>query len=137
MTSAIRLDQNSEDRTTRPDNGLGIEMRNGIPDTGDIVRLYVGPVKGNEQDGYRAVLVISDSVMNEITGKFTGLPITTTVRDYATEIALNSLERPGVAMVDHIRSFSYIARKVDYRGERVTDAEIADAKHAIREFLQL
>ncbi|MEC5409374.1 type II toxin-antitoxin system PemK/MazF family toxin [Paraburkholderia sp. MPAMCS5] len=112
-------------------------MQNGIPETGDIVRLHVGPVKGNEQDGYRAVLVISDYVMNEITQKFTGLPITTTVRGWETEIALDSLERPGVALVDHIRSFSYIDRKLDYRGERASDAEVAAAKHAIREFLQL
>jgi mRNA interferase MazF len=112
-------------------------MQNGIPETGDIVRLHVGPVKGNEQDGYRAVLVISDVVMNEITGKFTCLPITTTVRGWATEIPLDSLERPGVALVDHIRSLSYTERKVDYKGERATDEEIAAAKHAIREFLQL
>ena len=66
-------------------------MKNGIPDAGDVVRLHVGPSKGNEQDGYRAVLIISDSVVNEITGRFTGLPITSTVREWATEIPLKSL----------------------------------------------
>ena len=40
-------------------------MQNQIPDAGDIIRLYVGPGKGNEQDGYRAVLVITDAEVND------------------------------------------------------------------------
>jgi len=112
-------------------------MNNGIPDTGDIIRLYMGSTKGNEQAGYRAVIVISDSVLNEITGRVTGLPITSTIHGWATEIPINSLVRPGVALVDQIGSWSYTARKVDFDGERATDEEIAAAKYAIREFLQL
>ena len=103
-------------------------MKNGIPDAGDVVRLHVGPSKGNEQEGYRAVLIISDSVVNEITGRFTGLPITSTVREWATEIPLKSLKRPGVALVDQIRSWSYIAREVNFRGETVTAEELNAAK---------
>jgi mRNA interferase MazF len=112
-------------------------MKNGIPDAGDVVRLHVGPSKGNEQDGYRAVLVISDSVVNEITGRFTGLPITSTVREWATEIPLKSLKRPSVALVDQIRSWSFVAREVNFRGETVTAEELNAAKYAIRSFLQL
>jgi mRNA interferase MazF len=112
-------------------------MENGIPDTGDIIRLYVGPSKGNEQDGHRAVLVISDYAMNEVTGKFTGLPITSTIRGWASEIPINSLARPGVALVDQIRSWSHVARDVSFRGEKATQEEIAAAKYAIKEFLQL
>jgi mRNA interferase MazF len=112
-------------------------MKNGIPDAGDVVRLHVGPSKGNEQDGYRAVLIISDSVVNEITGRFTGLPITSTVREWATEIPLKSLKRPGVALVDQIWSWSYIAREVNFRGETVTAEELGAAKYAIKSFLQL
>lgn len=112
-------------------------MRNGIPEAGDIVRLHIGPSKGNEQDGYRAALVISDDVMNEITGRFTGLPITSTVRGWVTEVPLNSLKRPGVAGADQIRSWSFIAREVTFKGERATEEELAAAKYAIRAFLQL
>jgi mRNA interferase MazF len=112
-------------------------MVNGIPETGDIVRLYVGPSKGNEQDGYRAVLVISDAEMNEITGRFTGLPITTTVRGWATETPLKSLARPGVALVDQLRSWSFTARQIVFQGETATNAEIKAAKYAIQQFLQL
>ena len=112
-------------------------MVSGIPDTGDIIRLYIGPAKGNEQDGYRAVLVISDHVMNEITGRIMGLPITSTVRGWATEIPVNSLARPGVALVDQLGNWSYTAREFRYENEKATAAEVKAAKHAIREFLQL
>ncbi|TDV11551.1 type II toxin-antitoxin system PemK/MazF family toxin [Paraburkholderia caballeronis] len=112
-------------------------MREGIPEAGDIVRLYVGPSKGNEQDGFRAVLVISDDVMNEITSRFTGVPVTGTVRGWETEVPLASLARSGVALVDQIRSWSFTEREISYRGERVTPEELELAKFAIRGFLQL
>ena len=112
-------------------------MKNGIPDAGDVLRLHVGPSKGNEQDGYRAVLVISDGVMNEITGRFTGLPITSTVRGWGTEIPIKSLTCPGVALVDQIRSWSHVAREINFKGEAVTAGELDAAKYAIKSFLQL
>ena len=112
-------------------------MKDGIPDAGDIVRLHVGPSKGNEQDGYRAVLVISDLVVNEITGRFTGLPVTTSIRGWETEVPIDSLKRPGVALVDQIRSWSHVARDVTFKGETVTEDELDAAKFAIRAFLQL
>jgi mRNA interferase MazF len=112
-------------------------VKNGIPDAGDVVRLYVGPSKGNEQDGHRAVLVISDAVVNEITGRFVGLPITSTVRGWATEIPLRSLPRPGVSLVDQIRSWSFTAREVNFKGESITAEELDAAKYAIKSFLQL
>ncbi|KND58090.1 Programmed cell death toxin MazF [Candidatus Burkholderia verschuerenii] len=112
-------------------------MKNGIPDAGDIVRLHIGPSKGNEQDGYRAVLVISDLMMNEITRRFTGLPITSTIRGWETEVPIASLKRPGVAMVDQIRTWSLVARGIDFKGETVTEDELDAAKFAIRSFLQL
>ena len=112
-------------------------MKHGIPDAGDVVRLHVGPSKGNEQDGYRAVLVISDVVMNEITGRFTGLPITSSIRGWETEVPITSLKRPGVALVDQIRSWSHVDRELSFKGETVTDEELDAAKFAIRGFLQL
>jgi mRNA interferase MazF len=112
-------------------------MKDGIPDAGDVVRLHVGPARGNEQDGYRAVLVISDIVMNDITGRFTGLPITSTIRGWETEVPIASLKRPGVALVDQLRSWSHLHRELVFRGETVTEEELNAAKYAIRAFLQL
>lgn len=96
-----------------------------------------GPSRGNEQDGYRAVLVISDAVMNGITGRFTGLPITSTIRGCKTEVPIDSLKRRGVALVDQIRSWSHVTRELNFRGETVTEEELDADKFAIRAFLQL
>jgi len=101
------------------------------------VRLHVSPARGNEQDGYREVLVISDIGMNDITGRFTGLPITSTIRGWETEVPIASLKRPGVALVDQLRSWSHLHRELAFRGETVTEEELDAAKYAIRAFLQL
>ena len=95
------------------------------------MRLHVAPSRGNEQDGYRPVLVTSNAVANQINGR------TSTMREWATEIPLKSLARPGVALVDQIRSWSFTAREINFRGETVTAEELDAAKYAIRSFLQL
>jgi mRNA interferase MazF len=112
-------------------------MQNGIPEAGDIIRLYIGPSKGNEQDGYRAVLVLTPVDINELTGRITGLPITSTVRGWETEIPLSSLARPGVALVDQITTLSFKAREFKSNGERATDEELEAAKYAVKMFLDL
>jgi len=112
-------------------------MLNGIPEAGDIIRLYFGPGWGNEQDGYRAVLVLTAVDINELTGRVTALPITSTVRGWETEIPLSSLTRPGVALVDQIKSLSFKAREFKWNGERATDEELEAARYAVKMFLDL
>jgi len=112
-------------------------MLNVTPEAGDIIRLYVGPGKGNEQDGYRAVLVLSGADVNRLTGRVVALPITSTVRGWETEIPLSSLARPGVALVDQIKTLSYTAREFKFGGERATSDEMSAARYAIKAFLDL
>lgn len=75
--------------------------------------------------------------INELTGCVTGLPITSSVRGWETEIPLSSLARPGVALVDQIKTLSFKAREFKFDGERATDEEIAAARYAIKMFLDL
>lgn len=112
-------------------------MQNGVPEAGDIIRLYVGPSKGNEQDGYRAVVVLTAADINELTGRVVGLPITSTIRGWETEIGIASLARPGVALVDQIVNLSYRARESRYEGERASDEEMEAIRYAVRTFLDL
>ncbi|WP_446902776.1 type II toxin-antitoxin system PemK/MazF family toxin [Burkholderia sp. YIM B11467] len=70
-------------------------MLNGVPEAGDVIRLYIGPSKGNEQDGYRAVVVITPADINELTGRIVGLPITSSGRGWESEIPISSLARNG------------------------------------------
>ncbi|RDU95393.1 type II toxin-antitoxin system PemK/MazF family toxin [Trinickia dinghuensis] len=112
-------------------------MLNGVPEAGDIIRLYVGPSKGSEQDGYRAVVVLTSADINELTGRIVGLPITSTIRGWESEIAIASLARPGVALVDQIVNLSYMAREIRYDGERASEAEMEAIRYAVRTFLDL
>ena len=112
-------------------------MNNGIPEAGDIIRLYIGPSKGNEQDGYRAVLVLSPFDFNELTGRFTGLPITSSIRGWETEIPLSSLARPGVALADQITTLSFKAREFRYNEERATKEELDAVNFAVKMILDL
>lgn len=112
-------------------------MLNGVPEAGDIIRLYVGPSKGNEQDGYRAVVVLTSLDINELTGRVAALPITSTVRGWETEIAIASLVRPGVALVDQIVNLSYSAREIRYDGERASEQEMDAIRYAVRTYLAL
>lgn len=112
-------------------------MQNGIPDAGDIIRLYIGPSKGNEQDGYRAVLVLTDAEQNELTGRVIALPITSTVRGWETEIPITSLARPGVALADQITTLSFTARKFKFSGEQATEEELDAARFAVRSWINL
>jgi mRNA interferase MazF len=112
-------------------------MSNVTPEAGDIIRLYVGPGKGNEQDGYRAVLVLSGADVNRLTGRVVALPITSTICGWETEIPLSSLARPGVALVDQIKTLSFTAREFRFGCERASSAEMAAARYAIKAFLDL
>ncbi|WP_257139945.1 type II toxin-antitoxin system PemK/MazF family toxin [Burkholderia sp. MSMB1826] len=113
------------------------KMLNGVPEAGDVIRLYVGPSKGNEQDGYRAVVVIAPGDINELTGRVVGLPITSTVRGWESEIPISSLARPGVALVDQIVNLSFKARGFQFKDERATDEEMEAIRYAVRMFLDL
>jgi mRNA interferase MazF len=112
-------------------------MIGNIPEAGDIIRLNIGPRKGTEQDGYRPFLVLTDKDINELTGRVSGLPITSTIRGWETEIPITSLPRPGVALSDQITTLDYRNREPIFKGERATDEELAAAKFAVKAILNL
>jgi mRNA interferase MazF len=112
-------------------------MIDNIPEAGDIIRLSIGPSKGTEQDGYRPFLILTDKEINELTGRVIGLPITSTIRGWETEIPITSLPRPGVALSDQITTLDYKHREPIFKGERATDEELAAAKFAVKSILDL
>lgn len=112
-------------------------MIDNIPEAGDIIRLSIRPGKGTEQDGYRPFLVLTDKDFNELTGRVIGLPITSTIRDWETEIPITSLPRPGVALSDQITTLDYKQRPFVFKDERATDEQLAAAKFAVKSILDL
>ena len=112
-------------------------MKNGIPDTGDIVWLNVGPGAGNEQDGYRPALVLTDAEFNGLTCRFIGLPITSTIHGWESEIPISGLSKPCVAMADQIITLSLTGKIWRHNGEAATEEELSAAKFAVAGILNL
>jgi mRNA interferase MazF len=112
-------------------------MKNGTPDAGDIVWLNVGPSAGNEQDGYRPALVLTDAEFNELTSRFIGLPITSTLHGWESEIPISGLGKPCVAMSDQITTLSLRGRIWRYKGQAATAEELSAAKFAVAGILNL
>ncbi|MEM5311637.1 type II toxin-antitoxin system PemK/MazF family toxin [Paraburkholderia sp. JHI869] len=112
-------------------------MKNGTPDAGDILWLNVGPGAGSEQDGYRPVLVLTDAEFNELTSRFVGLPITSTIHGWESEIPISGLSRPCVAMTDQVTTLSLAGRVWRHKGETATPEELEAAKFAVAGILGL
>ena len=112
-------------------------MKNGTPDAGDILWLNVGPAAGNEQDGYRPALVLTDSEFNDLTSRFIGLPITSSIHGWESEIPISGLSKPCVAMADQIVTLSLTGRIWRFKGEAATADELEAAKFAVAGILDL
>ena len=112
-------------------------MKNGTPDAGDILWLNVGPGAGSEQDGYRPVLVLTDAEFNGLTTRFVGLPITSTIHGWESEIPISGLTRPCVAMADQVTTLSLAGRVWRHKGEAASAEELEAAKFAVAGILDL
>lgn len=112
-------------------------MKNGTPEAGDILWLNVGPGAGNEQDGYRPALVLTGADFNELTSRFIGLPITSAIHGWESEIPLSGLSRPCVAMADQVTTLSLAGRVWRHKGETATAGELEAAKFAVAGILDL
>lgn len=78
---------------------------------GDIVLIDFGrPNSGNEQEGRRPVLIVSNDLLNQ-TGLYWVVPITSTSKSFPTRIALDSRTvTTGYTLVDQLRSMD-LAKK--------------------------
>lgn len=78
---------------------------------GEVWLADLNPIRGHEQAGRRAVLVISDDLFNEgPAGLVVVLPITTTLRGIPLHITLHppegNLKTPSAVLCEAIRSIS-------------------------------
>ena len=112
-------------------------MHNGIPEAGDILWLEIGPARGNEQDGYRPVLVLTETELNELTGRIMGVPITSKIRGWETEVPITNLPKPCVALIDQMQTLAYRERGARFKGERATEEELHAVRYGLRVLLSL
>jgi len=87
------------------------------PDSGDIIWISLDPQAGHEQAGRRPAIVISPQRYNAAAGLCLAVPVTTRAKGYGFETPLpEGLPVSGVALVDHIKSLDWRARKAEKAG---------------------
>ncbi len=85
-----------------------------IPDKGDLIWLDFNPQAGHEQSGKRPALVISPKEYNSITGLCILFPITSKIKGYPFEVAINSPEVEGVVLSDQIKNLDWRIRNARF-----------------------
>lgn len=94
-----------------------------VPDAGDIVWLDFSPQAGHEQAGRRPAIVLSPLPYNRVTGLMLCCPLTTQIKGYPFEVAINDA-RGSVVLSDQVKSLDWRVRNAERKG-RVSDAELA------------
>ena len=76
-----------------------------MPFQGEIIQVYIGPVRGHEQDGRRPGLVVSNDVFLQETGLAVVCPITNTDYDYPLHVKLDERTKTtGNIMCEQIKT---------------------------------
>ena len=88
-----------------------------VPDAGDVVWLEFDPQSGHEQSGHRPALVLSPSLYNEKAGLMVCCPLSSKVKGYPFEVALNLAGQEGVVLSDQVKSLDWRAWKAKKKGE--------------------
>jgi mRNA interferase MazF len=106
---------------------------------GSVIWVDLEPVAGHELGGgyLRPIIVLTHETHNRGTGRVSGIPCTTKGRGFSTEVPIESLPRPCVAVLDQIVTVDYISRRSEDRGESVTKAELDAVRLGLRSFLML
>ncbi|MBN3855464.1 toxin [Paraburkholderia sp. Ac-20340] len=114
-------------------------MNRDIPDIGDVVWINLEPVVGHEQGGKypRPVIVMTPAAHNGPSHRIVGVPCTTKNRGFATEIPIESLAKPCVALIDQMTTLDWVERKASLRGERISEAELDAVRRSLKVFLNL
>jgi mRNA interferase MazF len=104
---------------------------------GDIIKLYLGSVRGHEQDGYRPALVVSNDDYNALTNLVLVCPITHSDTDWAFNIALEKpAKTEGFIMCNHIKAVDLSTREFQ-RIESASPATIAAVSEMLRALVSL
>ncbi|MDE2107676.1 MAG: type II toxin-antitoxin system PemK/MazF family toxin [Gammaproteobacteria bacterium] len=93
-------------------------MAHYVPDRNHIVWLDFEPTRGREIGKYRPALVLSGKAYNKATGLLICCPISTSIRGAATEVAVDSLDKPSVVASNLITTLDWRQR----HAKRITEA---------------
>ncbi len=96
-----------------------------VPEQGDLVWLEFNPQKGHEQAGRRPALTLSRKIYNEKTRLGLFCPLTSRVKGYPFEVAVNGKTVSGVVLSDQVKSLDWYSRKSTFIEK--ADAQVVSA----------
>lgn len=85
-----------------------------IPDRGDLVHMTFSPSAGREQAGPRYAIVLTPRHYSRQSGLALCCPITSKVKGYPFEVAVDGRTVHGVVLCDHVRSIDFRQRGVSF-----------------------
>lgn len=107
-----------------------------VPGKGDVVWLDFDPQAGHEQSGRRPAFVLSPAAYNGKTGLMLCCPITTQVKGYPFEVALEGPAKVhGVILADQVKSLDWRVRKAEKTG-KVSNAVLQEVVDKIKAILE-
>ncbi len=104
--------------------------RGWVPDAGEVIWVQFDPQVGREQAGHRPAVVLTPAAYNRNSGLLLCVPLTTRLKGYPFEVPVAG-DRPGVALVDHVKSLDWQGRGATKKG-RVSDAELEEVRAKLR-----
>jgi mRNA interferase MazF len=103
------------------------------PDQGDLIWIQFDPQVGREQAGHRPAVVITQAVYNRSSGLALCVPLTSRAKGYPFEVTIGG-DRPGVALVDHVKSLDWKRRHATAKG-RITRGELEAIRAKLRKLI--
>lgn len=104
-----------------------------IPDAGDIVRVHFDVPAGSALSDHKTAVVISPATYNKRAGLFICCAVTSVVKDYPFEVALQNAA-PAVALADQVKSLDWANTKISRHG-KATPAELAQVRAKLHALL--
>jgi mRNA interferase MazF len=101
-----------------------------VPDAGDVVWLEFDPQAGHERAGHRPAVVLSPASYNGKTGLMVCCPLTTRIKGYPFEVALDSQSGSAV-LSDQVKNLDWRARRATRKG-KVSDTELRRVRAKLR-----
>jgi mRNA interferase MazF len=105
-----------------------------IPERGDFVWLEFHPQAGREQSGRRPSLVLSPQPYNRRAQLALVCPVTSQIKGYPFEVAVNNEKVTGVVLADRIRCLDWNERQARFIS-RTSDDVVAEVVEKIATLL--
>lgn len=105
-------------------------MPSWVPNSGDVVWLEFDPQAGREQAGLRPAVVLSPKNYNSKAGLMICFPVTTKIKGYPFEVALDGTPK-SVVLSDQVRSLDWRRRRAKLKG-KVSEIELETIRQRVR-----